>query len=125
MPIYEYRCDDCGRVTSVFVRTVRSSLSPTCPRCHGTRLTKLVSRFAVLRSEESRLDSLADPSSLAGLDEDDPKSVAAWARRMGDTLGDDLGGDFRQAVEEMEAGGEPGETEDAAGLDGLGDDGTL
>lgn len=80
-------------------------------------MTKLVSRFAVLRSEESRLDALADPSSLAGLDEDDPKSVAAWARKMGGELGDDLGDDFREAVEEMEAGGDPGATEDAAGLD--------
>ncbi len=77
-------------------------------------MTKLISRFAVLHSEESRLEALADPSSMAGLDEDDPKSVAAWARKMGGELGDDLGDDFREAVEEMEAGGDPG---------GLGDGG--
>ncbi len=104
-------------MTSIFVRSVGSPVSATCARCGGGNLTKLVSRFAVLRSEESRLEALADPSSMAGLDEDDPKSVAAWARKMGGELGEDLGDDFREAVEEMEAGGLPPEGEDAAGLD--------
>jgi len=105
-------------VTSVLVRSIGSPTSPTSARCHGANLTKLVSRFAVLHSEESRLESLADPGSLSGLDEDDPKSVAAWARKMGGELGDDLGDDFRQAVEEMEAGGAPGESEGDTGFGG-------
>ncbi len=108
-------------MTSIFVRSVGSPVSATCARCGGGNLTKLVSRFAVLRSEESRLEALADPSSMAGLDEDDPKSVAAWARKMGGELGEDLGDDFREAVEDMEAGGDPGalgDGEDGAGLDG-------
>jgi len=76
-------------------------------------MRKLVSRVAMFRSEESRLDSLADPSNLAGLDEKDPKSVARWMKKMGKEMGEDLGGDFEQeidqAVEESEGGEEPGE----------------
>ncbi len=116
VPIYEYRCGDCRRVTSIFVRSVGSPVSATCARCGGANMTKMVSRFAVLRSEESRLEALADPSGMAGLDEDDPKSVAAWARKMGGELGDDLGDDFREAVVEMEAGGDPGDLGGDAGL---------
>jgi len=75
-------------------------------------MTKLVSRVAVRRSEDSRLESLADPSSLSGLDENDPKSVARWMKKMGKEMGEDVGGDFdqevAQAMEEAEGGGEEG-----------------
>lgn len=47
------------------------------------------------------MESLADPSSLAGLDENDPKSVARWAKKMGQEMGEDLGEDWDQMVDEM------------------------
>ena len=67
-----------------------------------------MSRFALVRSEESRFDDLSDPSSLSGLDENDPKSMARWMRKMGKELGEDGGEDFEQMVDEMEAGGDDG-----------------
>lgn len=120
MPIYEYRCADCGARTSVVTLSVAAAVEPICRRCGGQRLTKLVSRVAVLRSEESRLESLADPAALSGLDEDDPKSVARWMKRMGREMGDEVGEDFDEEVDraleeaekEKEAGGE------AAGAEG-------
>ncbi len=81
-----------------------------------------MSRFARVRSEESRLDALADPSTLGGLDENDPQSVARWAKKMGKELGEDLGEDFDQVMEEAmeeEAGGAPKEP---GGADDLGSD---
>ncbi len=65
-----------------------------------------MSRFAMPKSEDARLESLSDPSSLSGLDENDPKSVARWMRKMGREMGDDLGGeDVDQMIDEMEQGG--------------------
>jgi putative FmdB family regulatory protein len=107
MPIYEYRCLDCGRYQSILVRTYNNPTDLTCPRCNGAHLRKLVSKFAVLRSEESRLDQLADPSFLGDVDENDPKSVARWARRMGSEVGEDLGDDFHEMVDRLEAGEMP------------------
>jgi hypothetical protein len=52
------------------------------------------------------MESLADPSSLAGLDENDPKSVTRLMKKMGREMGEDLGDDFDQAVEDEMAGGE-------------------
>lgn len=63
-------------------------------------MEKIISRVAIFRSEESRLESLADPSKLAGLDENDPKSVARWMKKMGKEMGEDMGEDFDQVVEE-------------------------
>lgn len=72
MPIYEYRCSECGKKSTFATLSVKSSLTPKCRKCGSTKLKKIVSRVAISRSEESRLGSLADPSELAGLDENDP-----------------------------------------------------
>jgi len=125
MPIYEFRCSDCGKKTQVLTLSVKSAVEAKCRHCGGANLTKLVSRVAVLRSEESRLGSLADPSSLSGLDENDPKSVARWMKKMGKEMGDEAGEGFDEevdrAVEEMgqEGGGGDGGAGEAGGDDDI------
>ena len=100
MPIYEYLCQDCGRVSSFIVLNIREPFQPNCKRCHSGKMTRQISRVARVRSEESRLESLADPSKLGGLDENDPASMARWVKRMGKEMGEDLGEDFDSVVEE-------------------------
>ena len=120
MPIYEYRCGSCKRKVTVLTLRASEAVDPVCDRCGGRDLTRLMSRFAMVRSEESRLDDLADPSSLDGLDENDPKSMARWMRKMGKELGEDAGDDFDEMVDEIEAGGdgEDDAADDSAGGDG-------
>jgi putative FmdB family regulatory protein len=122
MPIYEYHCADCRRRVSLLVMRISDPEAPRCPRCGGEQLTRLMSRFATLRSEDDRLESLADPGQLGDLDESDPRSVARWMKKMGSEMGDDAGEDWDQmvdeAVEQEEAGGEV----DAAGAPGASDD---
>jgi putative FmdB family regulatory protein len=106
MPIYEYRCDSCQRKTSVLTLRVSETVEPTCRHCGGRAMHRLMSRFATLKSEDARLDALADPGALGDVDESDPKSMARWMRRMGKELGEDVAGDdFDEMVDEMEAGG--------------------
>jgi putative FmdB family regulatory protein len=116
VPVYEYRCGECRKRSSILFRSFSDVADPICPHCGSAHMSKLVSRVATLKSEDDRLDALADPSSLAGIDEDDPKAVAAWARKMGSELGEDLGEDFDEMVDAMERG------EDPAGLDDDGGD---
>jgi hypothetical protein len=68
-----------------------------------------MSRFATVKSEEDRLESLADPSKFGDLDEDDPKSVARFMKTMGREMGDDLGEDFDESVDEALGEGSGGE----------------
>ncbi len=120
MPIYEYRCGGCKRKVTILTLRVSEAVEPVCEHCGSRALTRLMSRFALGRSEESRLDSLGDDSSLAGLDENDPKSMARWMRKMGKELGEEAGEDFDEMVDELEAGGEPDDgSDDAAGGDDL------
>ncbi len=123
MPIYEYHCEDCRRRVSLLVRSISHPGMPTCPRCGGHRLERLMSRFARVKSEDARLDSLADPSNFGDLDENDPKSVARWAKKMGKEMGEDLGEDFDQVMEEaMDEEGAGKEGGAGGGGDDLGDD---
>jgi putative FmdB family regulatory protein len=122
MPIYEYRCSACGRKTTVVTLSVKAAVDPVCKHCGGRDLAKLVSRVAVRRSEESRLESLADPSSLAGLDEDDPKSVARWMKKMGREMGEEAGEDFDEEVDRAMEEAEHGENGETGGP-GSDDDG--
>lgn len=110
MPIYEYRCNHCGKKLSILTLRVSEKIDERCEHCGGRKLTRLLSRFATARSEEDRLDSLADPSSLGSLDENDPKSMARWMRKMGKEMGDEFGGeDFDEMVDELESGKTPDE----------------
>ena len=81
MPIYEYRCDKCRKKVSILTLRVSAKVDERCEHCGSTKLTRLASRFAMARSEESRLDSLADPSNLAGLDENDRELRIFRSRR--------------------------------------------
>jgi len=101
MPIYEYRCEACKQKVSLFVKHMGEE-ADRCPRCGSPRLVRLYSHFALARSEESRLERLADDAALAGVGENDPKSVAHFMRRMGSELGEDAGPEFEQAIDELE-----------------------
>jgi putative FmdB family regulatory protein len=98
MPLYEYRCEECRRRFTLLVGMVAEAPPPQCPRCASPRLQKLVSRFAVTRTEEDVLDDLADPTAMG--DPEDPRAMADWMRRVGRDMGEELGGDFDELVEE-------------------------
>jgi putative FmdB family regulatory protein len=106
MPIYEYRCRGCGKRFSVLTLRISETPEPKCTKCGSTAADRLLSRFAMPKSEDARLEAMGDPSSLGGLDENDPKSVARWMRKMGKEMGDEFGGeDFDQMMDEVESGG--------------------
>jgi putative FmdB family regulatory protein len=50
MPLYEYRCQDCDHG---FELLVRESTTFECPACHGAKLEKQLSVFAVGAEQRS------------------------------------------------------------------------
>jgi hypothetical protein len=87
-------------VVSRLVLRPSTAEAPTCPRCGGAALTRLLSRFSTVKSEEQRLESLAGSSALGDVDENDPASMARFMKSMGQELGEDVGDDFDEAVDE-------------------------
>lgn len=74
------------------------------------------------RSEESRLENLADPNQWGDIDENDPKSMARMMKKLGGEMGEDLGPEFSEMVDRLEAGEDPEEIEKSMG-EALGEDG--
>ena len=99
MPVYEFVCNTCGGPVSVFVRTVNSPVNAVCERCGSGDLRRAISRFAVLRGSSS---ASFDPD--AGFDENDPRTMAAWARQMQQESGEDMGPEFDDMVSRLERG---------------------
>jgi putative FmdB family regulatory protein len=100
MPIYEFRCEDCGKISEFLLIKTDETLIPQCKRCKSKKMSRVLSKVRVVRSEESRMESLADPTKWGDLDEKDPKTMAKWMKRMGKEMGEDMGEDVDQMMEE-------------------------
>ena len=121
MPIYEYRCSRCGRTWSKVWKAMpakRQEGGLRCKACGSGSLRRVLSPFSKPKSEEQRLESLADPSALSGLDESDPRSLARLMRKIGEETGEALEGEEAEMLERMEAGEMPGEDSASSGRGG-------
>jgi putative FmdB family regulatory protein len=111
MPSYEYRCLNCRRRFEIFLSYKEYGARPvTCPHCKSDRVQRRIGRIRVAKSEESRLENMADPSSLAGL-EDDPRSLGRMMRQMSGEMGEEMGPEFDEVVGRLEAGQSPEQIE--------------
>ena len=104
MPIYEYRCDACGRVTSQLVLKPAEETPPACRACTSLYTRRVMSSFSYHRSEASRLAAF-DPSASPGPDfYQDSRNVGLWAKKRAQNLGVDLGSQFEETVEKARTG---------------------
>jgi hypothetical protein len=68
------------------------------------------SRVARVRSKESSLENLADPSKLS--DMDDPRATTRWAKEMGKSMVDETGEELPEDFDEMMESGPGGEADE-------------
>ena len=126
MPAYEFRCLDCRKRFEIFMSySDYGKHAVVCSHCGSQNIQRRIGRIRFARSDDSRLEDLADPDKLAGL-EDDPKALGRMMRQMSREVGEDMGGEFDEVVGRLEAGQSPDEIErdlpDLAGGDDGGDD---
>jgi len=113
MPNYQYRCTECKKKFEVFMTYQEyGTRAVECPHCGSEKVQRRIGRIRFARSEESRLENLADPSALAGL-EDDPKALGRMMRQMSGEMGEDIGPEFDEVIDRLEAGQSPEEIESA------------
>ncbi len=63
MPLYEYRCKNCGEVFEKMVRWSEADRSPICPKCQSQDTQKKMSQIASFGTLSSGSSS---PSSNCG-----------------------------------------------------------
>jgi putative FmdB family regulatory protein len=111
MPNYEYRCLNCRRRFEVFMSySDYGTRTVTCPHCQSENVQRRIGRVRVARSDAARMENMADPSSLEGLDED-PRALGRMMRQMSHEVGEEMGPEFDEVVGRLEAGQSPDQIE--------------
>ena len=112
MPFYDYRCRNCGKRSLIYQSYAEYGVKAVaCPHCASPDLERIIGRVRMAKSEESRLDDLADPTEWGDFDENDPRSMAKMMKRMGGELGEDLPPEYGEVVDRLESGENPDEIE--------------
>jgi putative FmdB family regulatory protein len=104
MPVYEFLCPSCNTIYSFHSFTVAAERTPSCPKCSATDLQRVPSSFGINAPRKTAADDsgagdeLDDPrmeremmrlaSELEGMDENDPRQMAAAVRRMTEIAGE-------------------------------------
>ena len=117
MPLYEYRCDSCHRRVIILVRALSKS-AIACPSCGSTELKRLFSSFSVRKQGKSDYDDILSDSKLVkGLEDNDPRALAEWNKRM--SRGEEeISPEYEDMLGRMEAGEMPHDLKPKA-LEGL------
>ncbi len=103
MPIYEYTCGDCRRLTSVFLKTMGADAKATCTHCGSGKLSRAPSRFAYHKSEQRVLEEHgAEPQRLE--DYKDPRQLGRWAERKFDEYGIEMPDQAREMIDAAREG---------------------
>jgi putative FmdB family regulatory protein len=111
MPFYTYVCQDCRRKFDLFMAySEYGQKAGACKFCQSQNVKRAINRVRVLRSDESRMESMADPSSLEGLD-DDPRALGKMMREMSKQVGEEMPPEFDDVVDRLEKGQSPEDIE--------------
>jgi len=111
MPTYQYRCLNCNKRFEVYMSYAEyGTRTVQCTHCASANVLRRIGRVRIAKSEESRLDDLADPSALEGL-EDNPRELGRMMRKMSGEMGEDLGPEFDEVIGRLEAGQSPEDIE--------------
>ena len=111
MPSYDYRCLKCKNRFSVLISySEYGKKQVACPNCSSNEVQRGIGRVRVLRSDDSRMDQLADLDNLDGIEED-PRALGKMMRQMKGEVGDELGPEFDEVVDRLEKGQSPEDIE--------------
>ncbi|HMO95586.1 MAG TPA: zinc ribbon domain-containing protein [Tepidiformaceae bacterium] len=110
MPIYEFRCSDCGKVTNHFTRKVDTEVRPPCEHCGSAKTARMMSKFGRSYTRADIIEKYGDPSEGRGGPDDyrDPRQIGSGG---GERVGED-GMDPPEGAREMIGAAREGEFPD-------------
>jgi putative FmdB family regulatory protein len=129
MPVYEFLCSSCNRIYSFHSFKIQPDKVPSCPKCSAQDLVRVPSRFGVSAPSKAAGgddgDALDDPrmeremmklaAELEGMDENDPRQMAAAVRKMTEIAGEPVTPAMEEMIRRLEAGEDPERIEEELG----------
>lgn len=83
MPIYEYRCLECGEVFShLFLRSTDAVGQTQCSACGSDQTRRLISSFAIGGKVDPGPGRAAWPASWSDTNGGDPETLRYWRKRI-------------------------------------------
>ena len=104
MPLFEYRCEDCQRVSTLLVYSWTKEADQACSGCGGGKLNKLISSFSFQRSWGDSLNWTTSGETLADVNEDSPASIDHHMGRIKRDMGGQVTPDFEEMRREAQSG---------------------
>ncbi|MEY2818805.1 MAG: FmdB family zinc ribbon protein [Chloroflexota bacterium] len=114
MPTYDFICNSCQKRFEVFLTySEYGKKTVHCEHCNSADVRRRMTKVRIAKTNDNRLESMADElNDLEGL-EDDPAAFGHMMRKMGKEMGEELPVEFDEVVERLEAGQSPEEIESA------------
>lgn len=84
MPVYDFRCNQCGQESPLFYKTFADydQATPTCPHCASTDMTRIFTRIAVQTGERS-YRKMSSGEMLSVLEGGSAQETNAMYRQLG------------------------------------------
>ncbi|MEO8395817.1 MAG: FmdB family zinc ribbon protein [Chloroflexota bacterium] len=110
MPVYDYRCNVCGRKAALFYKSYKdydaanASHAHTCPNCGSHELTRLISRVAIQKPNQN-YNKMSSNEMLSVLEGGDSREVGRMMHEVGqdEALGDPAFGEITERLMKGEA----------------------
>ena len=101
MPIYEFLCADCRRVTNHFTRKIETDLNVACEHCGSGKTSRMMSKFGRTYSRSDIIEKYGDPSEGRGGPDDyrDPRQIGSWVEKRFEEYGMDLPDGAREMID--------------------------
>jgi putative FmdB family regulatory protein len=106
MPIYEYRCQECRAVESVFVRSISNHVAPSCPACGSETMERRMSTFAMVKT----VAGVHEVNPMGGSSQDyysDPRNIGRHVEESFAKHGVDMPDSVRQSIDSARGGEAP------------------
>jgi putative FmdB family regulatory protein len=114
MPTYDYICNNCNQRFDVFQSFAEyGKKKVSCTNCKSKDVRRRMTKVRIAKSEDSRMNAMADDFSGFENMEDDPREMARMMKKMGNEMGEELPPEFDEVVDRLESGQSPDEIESA------------
>ncbi|MCA9823230.1 MAG: zinc ribbon domain-containing protein [Dehalococcoidia bacterium] len=114
MPIYEFRCEDCRKITNHFTRKVDTVVKVSCEHCGSDRTARMMSKFGRSYTQADIIDKYGDPAGGRGGPDDyrDPRQIGTWVEKRFQDYGMDLPDGAREMIDAAREGEFPDPVKD-------------
>jgi putative FmdB family regulatory protein len=112
MPTYDFICNNCNQRFDIFLTfSEYGKKTVTCAHCGSKNVRRRMTKVRIAKSEESRMDRMADDFSGFEELENDPQAMGRMMRKMGKEMGEEMPPEFDEVVDRLESGQSPEDIE--------------